>query len=166
MDWYADVSNTDTAEDTLFTYTVLANTFQNPGDKIIGWFAGTFQGDLTDTLQLRLYWGGELILDNLGITGAAGASWSIKVEIMFAGTPPSIRKRPKPRATIYSFRCLTENGWAVTGYGANSPLYSNVSVDPTVDEVFSLTGQSTGADAGPGDIVASVGSLMFQPAAV
>jgi len=150
-DFYSDSGNTNTTETDLLFYTVAANRFNATAEKIISNFAGTFN-DITASSQLKLYFAGNLIGDTGVLTMSVTGAWVTTISIIRTGTTTAraVVNVSTPGASTASYTKYTSlTGLSFTG-----------------TNLIKITGTASGATASDGDIVATYGNIIWQPAAL
>lgn len=150
-DFYADVSNSLLAETDLYSYTTIANRLNSTGEKTIASYGGTFN-DATASSQLKVYFGGVVIGDTGALTMSVVGAWIVSVSIMRTGvtTARSIVNISTPGASTASYTKYT----ALTG------------LTFTTTNILKITGTAGGVGGGTGDITATYGNIIWQPASI
>lgn len=153
IDHYADVGNlTATGETDLYTDTLNAGTLGTNGDKLEAVYAGTFVGDATSNQRLKAYFGGTLIFDSGALSiGAATDSWNLFVTYI--------------RESSSIVRCsavLTTNFATLSSYASYTKV-TGLTLANT--QIVKITGTAGGAVPQNNQIIASMGSVIYLPAA-
>jgi hypothetical protein len=150
-DFYSNSGNTNTTETDLLFYSVAANRLNATGEKLISNFAGTFN-DVTASSQLKLYFAGTNIADTGALTMSVTGAWVTTISIIRTGTTTAraIVNMSTPGASTAAYTKYTSlTGLSFTG-----------------TNLIKITGTAAGATASDGDIVATYGNIIWQPAAL
>lgn len=151
FDHYADAANVTTGETDLYSDTLAAGRLANNGEKIEAEYGGVFVSSATATRQVKVYFGGTVILDTGALTLSLSSAWTAYVTI--------IRKSATVVRYMVSF--ATE-GAALAAYTSAGEV---TSLTLSNTQVVKVTGQAAGVGAASGDITAKLGSLEWKPAA-
>lgn len=155
FDHYADAGNTTTGETDLYSDTIPANALSANGQKITANINGTFVSSASATRQLKVYFAGSSIANTGALTTAAAQSWTIDILLI------------RVSSTVVRYRVFI-----TTTTGAGAAAFSEVvvgeltSLTLTGTNILKTTGQAGGVGAATNDIVAKLGSVSWQPAAV
>lgn len=150
-DFYADVSNTSTTETDIFTYTTIASTLNNNGEKLKAEYNGNFVGSGTATKQIRVYFAGTLIFDSNTLTVSSSGSWSARVSIIRSGSTTA-------RATVN----ITTPGASTATYTTETDV---TGITYTNTNILKITATAGGVGAATGDIIGKHGDITWYPAA-
>lgn len=153
-DFFADVSNTGTTETNLYGYVPTDNRLASTGEKIVSVYGGTFN-DATAASQLRIFFGNTTIIGDTGaLTMSVTGAWIVNVSVMRTGvsTARSIVSISTPGASTASYTKYT----SLTGVVFSGELRDGIAIKAT----------ASGATGGSGDITASYGNILWQPAAL
>ena len=151
FDYFTDTT-VGGAEADIYTSTLLANTFNANGDKIIASYGGNFVTIGTELTQLKAYFAGTAIWDSTGITMASGtSSWRIFIELI------------RVSSTVVRYT-VSLNTSGASGYVyATSGEVTGLTLSAT--NIIKITGISSGVGSGVGDIIGKSGYIEFKPAA-
>lgn len=149
-EFFADVGTpTDATETDLYSFTTIANTLANNGEKLTALFVGTFTLHASHTTNLRVYFAGTSIFASGALTLATATTWRIEVDII--------------RVSSTVVRCCT----TLTTLNTTSvPLTSYIELtgrNLATTNILKLTGQNGGTNPDPNDAVAKFGSIYWQP---
>lgn len=151
FDFFTD-STVGGAEADIYTNTLLANTFNANGDKIMASYSGNFVTVGTELTQLKVYFAGTAIWDSTGVAPTTGTtSWRVFVELI----------RVSSTVVRYSVS-LTTTGASGFVYETTGEL-TGLTLSGT--NILKITGTSSGVGSGSGDIIGKMGYVSFQPAA-
>jgi hypothetical protein len=143
---HTTVGNVGTGDDTLWTFTVPANTLNADGTAIWGEAAGTFAAN-TNNKTLRVKFGSTTILDAGGDTPAKNAgNWVLQWKIKRIGS--SSQK-------VWGQVMIVPNGSANETVRFSEVDYTTAAEDTTGTIAFSVTGEATSNN----DIVFQEGTL-------
>ena len=151
FDSYADVT-VGGAEADIFTNTLLANTFNSNGDKVLASYGGNFVTVGTELTELRVKFAGTTIWDSTGVAPSTGTtSWAVSAEII----------RVSSTVIRYNVRLNTT--------GASGYVYNTVGeltgLTLSGTNILKVTGLSSGVGSGSGDIVGKMVYVEFKGAA-
>lgn len=151
FDHYVDAS-VGGAEADIYTDTLPANIFGANGDKVIAQYGGIFVTLGTETVQLKVYLAGTAIWDSTGVVPALGtASWRVYVELI----------RVSSTVVRYTVSLNTT--------GASGFVYATVGeltgLTLSGTNILKITGQSSGAGSGAGDVIGKMSYEMWAAAA-
>lgn len=154
FDHYTD-STVGGAEADIYTNTLLANTFNANGDKVVASYSGNFVTGGTELTQLKVKFdatGATTIWDSTGLAPATGTtSWRVFVELI------------RVSSTVIRYS-VSLNTTGATGYVYETTgELTGLTLSGT--NILKITGTSTGVGSGSGDIVGKMGYVAFQPAA-
>jgi hypothetical protein len=150
FDHYADAGNTTTSETDLYSDTLAASTFAGNGDKVMARYAGAFVNS-TSSKRLRIYLGGTLIFDTGALTVSAASDWDIGVTCI------------RESSSVVRCSVAANLTGASTGDFANYVRVTGLTLSGT--NVLKITGTASGVGPATNDIVASIGTVLFSPAA-
>ncbi len=144
------VSNTSTTETDLFTYNTKGSTLVSTEQEIEFTGTGTLN-DLTATAQIRFYFAGTLCGDTgaLTISAIGGFTWTFIVKRTGAATATTSLTITTPGASTAQYTSKTDLSGLT--FGGNN--------------IIKITGTAAGASGGTGDITASIGKIIWWPAA-
>lgn len=153
LDHIADGASTSTdgTEDDLFTDTLDAGLLAVNGEKVMAkTHVQTVPQHIADTRRIKQYFGGTLIWDSGALTLAAGSDFEISTVII--------------RKDATTALCLVS---VVTTSVSTVPCVQQTVVTATLSEaqILKTTGIAAGTGAASGDIVATMGTAQWQPAA-
>ena len=150
FDHYTD-STVGGAEADIFTNTLLANTFNGNGDKVVAMYSGNFVTVGTELTQLQVYLAGTSIWDSTGVAPTTGTtSWKVNVELI------------RVSSTVVRYT-VSLNTTGASGYVyAKSGELTGLTLSGT--NILKITGTSSGVGSGSGDIVGKMGYVEFKPA--
>jgi len=141
-DWYTDANNVTTTETDLYSYTVLANTLVNNGDKLSFRISGKYAAN-ANSKDIRIYFG---LNSYLLSTTTSNGIWAMYGTIIKTG------------ATTYRIDISNEIDAASYIYSYTNGTVTNY----TGTNVFKITGQGVAS----ADLTAQMGYLEFKPAAL
>lgn len=152
FDHFASVGNVGTGEDDLYSDTLAVSTLAVNGDKVDAWYQGTFTGAAASTQELRIYFGGTKIYDSGALSiGVATDNWTAHV-LVIRESSSVVRcsvSISTDFATLFPYSTYTR----ITGL-----TLSNT-------QVLKLTGEAAGVGAADNQVVSTLGSEKFEPAA-
>src|ERR1700719_1617388 len=140
--------HTNGTEDDLYSNTLAANLFANPGDVLYARYTLTYASTPTPTEQTRAYFAGNLVLDSGALTFASGGTAIVEVEIL----------------------CVSSTGVRVTAEYTASGITLQPIITYTPIGGLTLTGTNvlkiTGTPNGAGGVITAVqGKSYLVPAA-
>lgn len=140
------VTPASTTETDLYSFTTIANTFANNGDKIIARYGGTYSSNAT-SVEIKVYFGGNQIFTT-GLHGMATTEhWDIDVLLI--------------RVSSGTVRCITK--WLWSASSVSEVTYSEVTgLTLSNTNILKITGQSNTGPAS-GDITARLGYINWYP---
>lgn len=150
-DFYTPVSNVGIVETDLYTYPTEASRLSIVGQKIIAVYGGTFN-DATASSRLMVYFGEVLIGDTGALTMSVDIDWSSTVSVIRSGA-----------TTAISLLNIFTRGSSTPSY---TKFTSISGLTFTNTNIIKITGTASGVSAGSGDITATYGNIIWQPAAV
>lgn len=145
FDHFADAGNTTTTETDLYSDTLAASTFDANGVKVFADYGGTFVSSGTATRQIKVYFGGTVILDTGALSISASASWSLYVMLIRASS-----------SEVRYFAALQTSSAALASY-ASSGAVTGLTLTNT--QILKITGTAAGVGAATNDIVAKLGAV-------
>jgi len=152
FDHYTDAGNTTTTETDLYSDTLPASLFDANGVKLLADYGGTFVASATATRQLKVYFGGTVILDTGALTISVASSWSIYLVLV----------RVSSSIVRYLVGLQTSSA-ALAAYSASGAV---TGLTLTNTQILKITGQAAGTGAATNDIVAKLGQVsVLAPAA-
>lgn len=150
FDHYADAT-VGGAEADIYTDTLVANTFNGNGDKVIASYGGNFVTGGTELTQLKVYLAGTAVWDSTGVAPTTGTtSWRVYVELI----------RVSSSIVRYTVS-LNTTGASGFVYAVSGEL-TGLTLSGT--NILKITGTSSGVGSGSGDIVGKMGYVEFSPA--
>jgi len=151
-DFYPDsAANIGINETDLLTYTIGTNRLNAPGEKLVAIYGGIFN-DATATSQLRVYYAGSVIADTGALTMSVTGAWIVNVSIIRTGATTA-------RAMVN----ISTPGASTASYTNYTPL---TGLTFSASAILKITGTANGATGGNGDINATYGNIIWQPAAL
>lgn len=150
FDHYADGGSVGTGETTLYTDTVVAGRLAANGDKLFIFYGGALANS-TSTKRIKVYFGGTVIFDTGALTISASSDFDIKA-VIIRDSSTSIRATVSANLT-----------GASTGSYANYITVTGLTLSNT--QIVKITGTAGGIGSADNDIVASIGNILYQPAA-
>lgn len=150
-DFFTDVS-VGGAEADIYSTTTAASILAVNGDKLVAQYGGNFVTVGTELTQLKVYFGGSVIWDSTALAPPTGTtSWNVEVRII------------RVSATVVRYT-VSLNTTDATGYVyATSGELTALTL--TATNVLKITGTSSGAGSGAGDIVGTSGFVKWESAA-
>lgn len=148
-DFYSDVSNSGTSETDLYSFSTIANQLTGNGEKIIAVFGGTFN-DTTASSQIKVKFAGVTIGNTGALTMSVVGAFIVNVSIMRTGTTTA-------RAMVN----ISTPGASTAAYTKYTTL---TGLDFTTTNILKITGQAGGIGGSGGDITATYGNILWQPA--
>ncbi len=151
FDHYASVGNVGTGEDDLYSDTIAAGKLASNGDKLAVEYGGVFVSSATATRELKAYFGGTMIFDTGALTLSLSSAWTMYVTII------------RVSATVIRYMVsLSTEGAGLSAYTAVGEV-TGLTLSGT--NILKITGESAGVGAATNDIVAMLGTVIYQPAA-
>jgi len=146
---FADGGNSSTTETDLHTYTTKANTLLNNGESLEVEYGGSFVSSATATRQIKIYFGGSVILDTGALTLTLSSQWTAYITIM------------RKNSTTVRYMCsLTTEGAALAAYTSAGELGS-LTLSNT--NIVKVTGTAAGTGAASNDIVLKIAKGNWEP---
>jgi hypothetical protein len=152
FDHYADTGNTSTTETDLYSDSITAGTLSSNGGAITGFYSGIIVSSGTATRQLRVYFGGTLIYDSAAVTFASAADWMISFNVV--------------RESSTVVRCSVTANTTSASTAPYSQYTRITGLTLSNANTLKITGTAAGVGAATNDIVAKVGKIYFDAAAV
>jgi hypothetical protein len=157
LDHIADANNTGTSETILYSDGLSAGRLTTNKDKVFAKYGGSFSGGVSETQQLRVYFGPNgsnadtLIFDSgalsIGATPIGGSSWAMDII--------GIRES----SSIVRFTCTV-----LSGSFFYDTVYTKVTgLTLSNNQFVTLTGTAGGAFGGSNQITASMGTIWYKP---
>lgn len=148
---FADVS-VGGAETDIYSYTTAASTFGTDGDKVEATYGGNFVTIGTEATQLKVYFAGTAIWDSTAVTVSTGTtSWRVRVELI------------RVSATVIRYTV------SLNTTGASAYVYCTVgelaAITLSNTNILKITGTSSGAGSGVGDIIGKMSQVRWESAA-
>lgn len=151
-EYYTSVGNSGTAETDLYTYTTEANLLGTNGDNIEWEYGGVFVSSATATRQVKLYFGWTVIFDTGALTLSLSSARKVDFNIVRVSN-----------TVVRYMISLTTQGAALAAYTATGEL-TGLTLSST--NILKITGQASGVGAASNDIVAMVGTVIWQPTSI
>lgn len=151
FDHYINAGNVTTGETDLYSDTIAASQLGANGDKLEAEYGGVFVSSATATREIKVYFGGTVILDTGTLTLTLSSAWTAYVSII------------RVSATVVRYMVsLTTEGAALAAYTAVGEV-TGLTLSNT--NILKITGQAASTGAATNDIVAKLGNVVFVPAA-
>lgn len=146
---HANQGNTTTSATDLYSDTLAAGQLATNDDWLEVSYGGVFVSSATATRQVKIYFGGTVIFDSGALTLSLSAAWTVFAQII----------RVSGTVVRYSVSFTTE-GAALSAYTAVGEV-TGLTLSAT--NVLKVTGQAAGVGAATNDIVAYMGTVIYQP---
>lgn len=152
VDRYADVATTSTngTEDDLYSDTLLANTFNGNGDKVIESEYITTVASATASRRIKKYVAGTLVFDSGALTLAAGADFRIVTEVI------------RESSTVLRVSVTVSTTSSSTVPYTTYTRITGLTLSNT--QIIKTTGIASGSGAAAGDITNKMAHIEFKPA--
>lgn len=147
---HVDAGNTTTTETTLYTDTIAASQLGANDDKLEATYGGVFVSSATATREIKIYFGGTVMLDTGALTLSLSSAWTAYVTII----------RVSSSVVRYAISFTTE-GAALAAYTAVGEI-TGLTLSNT--QILKITGQAAGVGAATSDVLAKLGYVEYKPA--
>lgn len=135
-------------ETDLYSFTTIANTFANNGEKIIARYAGNLVVNASGDETIRVYFGGTQIFTTGALTTVSASTWTIDVMLV--------------RVSSTVVRCNTS--FLNSNTSAPTCTYTEVTgLTLTNTNILKITGQGGGASPALNDCIARLGYINWYP---
>ena len=147
--YFTNAGNGTTVETDLYSSTLSAGLLATDGDSILGRYGGTFAISATATRQVKLYFGGTTIFDSGTLNSTVAYDFDLNIQII------------RVSSTVIRY-ILTFNA-------GNFFLYPRVLTGELTGltlsntNIMKITGTAAGVGAATNDIIAKLGTVIYQP---
>lgn len=143
----SNTGNTGTGEDDLYSVTLAANQLSVNGQSINAQYGGYFVGHATATRQVKIYFGGTVIMDTTALAITATTEWKARVILI--------------RISSTSTRCIAEFYRFTT---LTHATITDVTATLANTQILKVTGESAGTGGGTNnDVVLQLGHGVWYP---